>query len=65
MPAEAKIVINGVELTVAQSSSVRVAVSGMLMELAEEEHMKDLGEIGPLYQARLGEVEDLLFRLAG
>jgi hypothetical protein len=65
MSTESKIVINGVELTQAQSSSVRVAVSSMLTELAQKEHMDALGEIGPLYQARLSEVQDLLLNSIG
>lgn len=57
---EADIVINGVTLTHAQSMSVRVAVTGMLIELADPEHMDNLGQIGPLYRARLVEVQDLI-----
>jgi hypothetical protein len=66
---EADIVINGVRLTFAQSMSVRVAVSSFLMELASDERdpdlggqtrMEALGPIGPLYQARLSEVQDII-----
>lgn len=57
---EATITINGVILTSAQALSVRVAVTGMRIDLADPEHMVALGEIGPHYDARLSEVEDLL-----
>lgn len=61
---EADIVINGVPLTFAQSMALRVAVSNMLMELAdpESEYAEDLGSIGPLCQARLSEVQDIIVR---
>jgi hypothetical protein len=60
--AEATITINGVELNSAQSMAIRVAVAGMLTELAEPAHRQKLGEIGPLYQARLGEVQELILK---
>ena len=59
---EATILINNVLLDEAQSSSLRVAVASFLTELAEPDHMAALGEIGPLYQARLSEVQDLIFK---
>lgn len=55
---EADIVINGIALSHAQSMAVRVAVTDFLMCLPER--LVDLGPIGPLYQARLGEVQDLI-----
>lgn len=66
---EADIVINGVRLDMSQSMAVRVAVSSFLMELASDERhddldgqtrMEALGEIGPLYRARLSEVQDII-----
>ena len=59
---EAAIIINDVILDDAQSSVVRVAVASFLTELANKEKMEALGEIGPLYQARLSEVQDLIFK---
>lgn len=55
---EADIVINGVTLTHAQSMAVRVAVTSFLVDLPDR--LVDLGPIGPLYQARLGEVQDII-----
>jgi hypothetical protein len=60
-PKEAVIVINGVRLTFAQAMAVRVAVAGFLHDLADPEHMAGLGGIGPLYQARLSEVQEAIF----
>lgn len=66
---EADIVINGVRLTMAQSMAVRVAVANFLMELASDErqddlegqtYMEALGPIGPAYQARLSEVQNII-----
>lgn len=57
---EADIVINGVRLTFAQSMAVRVAVTSFLVDLDEPERMADLGDVGPLYRARLGEVQDII-----
>jgi hypothetical protein len=57
---EPEIVIAGVLLTEAQSMAVRVAVGSMLLDLAAPEYMRDLGEIGPLYQSRLYEVQLLM-----
>jgi len=59
---EARITINGVELTEAQSMAVRVAVTGMRMDLHADDRkrMRGLGEIGHLYDLRLQEVEDLI-----
>lgn len=57
---EADIVINSVRLTFAQSMALRVAVTSFLVDLDDPERMADLGEIGPLYQARLGEVQDII-----
>jgi hypothetical protein len=56
---EASIAIHGHELTQAQSAAVRIAVSGFLSELRGG-YAKELGAIGPLYVARLEEVEALL-----
>lgn len=58
---EAYIVINGVPLNEAQSSTVRVAVASWLMELAEPKEMELLGPIGPIYQKRLVEIQKLIF----
>lgn len=58
---EAKIIVNGIELTKAQSSCIRVAVASFLMELADPVHMKALGPIGPLYQKHLSDVQKIIF----
>lgn len=57
---EPHVEVEGAVLTQGQAMAVRVAVSSFLSELAEPEHMKEMGEIGPLYQARLREVESLM-----
>jgi len=57
---EADVTINGVTLTFAQSATLRVAISSMLTELSNSEHMTALGAIGPLYQKRLREIEHLI-----
>jgi len=54
---EPEIVVNGVRLTEAQALAVRVAVTSFRMGLTDPEHMAALGPIGPLYDARLAEVE--------
>ncbi|MDP3727574.1 MAG: hypothetical protein Q8R35_02960 [bacterium] len=60
MPKEARIVVGGVQLNSAQSMAVRVAVSSMLLELTDQEHRRELGEIAEGYEARLGEVQALI-----
>ncbi len=59
-PKEAIITVGARVLSPAQSASVRVAVSSMLMELQDPEHRQALGEIAGAYEARLREVELLL-----
>lgn len=62
MYAEPRITINGVVLNDAQAATVRVAVAQWLTELHEDKkYMKELGEIGPMYQKRLGEVQEMMF----
>jgi len=63
---EALVTINGVALNMAQSMSLRVAVTGWRMSFHEDaEYRKNLGEIGPLYDARLAEIERLLVGRSG
>ncbi len=62
---EAKITINGIELTEAQSMSVRTAVANSLMNLSDEKFMEDMGPIGPPLQQRLSEVQKAIFRNQG
>lgn len=57
---EPNVVVNGVELNTAQSMALRVAVGSMLQELADKDYMVLIGEIGPLYQARLREIERIM-----
>ena len=61
MNKEAKIVIGNVELNESQSMAVRVAIASTLLDLANNEYRHDLGEIAELYQARLVEVQRLIF----
>jgi hypothetical protein len=61
---EPTITVNGVTLTEAQAMSVRVAVTSFRMEL-HGGYDKVLGEIGPLYDARLYEVEKLMLAPGG
>ena len=61
MKKEARVLINGVELNSAQSMSLRVAVSSMLMHLNDDpKYRKGLGKIAKGYQSRLTEVENLI-----
>ncbi len=55
---EPDIVVNGVRLTSAQAMAVRVAVTSYREFDAKD---PELGDIGPLYHARLSEVLDLVF----
>jgi len=57
MNREPEIIINGVRLTEAQAMAVRVAVASFRVGLTDPERMADLGRIGPIYDARLREVE--------
>jgi hypothetical protein len=57
---EADIIINGVRLTNAQSITVRVAVTDFQEQLADEEHFRLLGPIGPAYRARVSEILRLI-----
>lgn len=57
MTREPEIVVNGVRLTEAQAMAVRVAVTSFRMD---RDHLAGLGPIGPLYDARLAEVEDVM-----
>jgi hypothetical protein len=52
--------INGITLTEAQSATLRVAITGWQSRLAEGE-ARELGKIGPLYQARCEEILSLIF----
>jgi len=61
-PPEATIVIEGQKLTLAQASSVRVAVSDCLMALNDPKERALLGAIADGYEARLREVEAMLVR---
>ncbi len=58
---EAMITIGGVELTLAQSATVRCAVAHMLTELEDPAYRKALGPIAEAYRKRLGEIQDLIF----
>lgn len=58
---EAKITIGGVELTPAQSATVRCAVAHWLSELESPSYRRRLGKIAQLYRKRLGEIQDLIF----
>ncbi len=58
---EAKITINGVELDLGQSMTVRVAIADFLMELRDPESLERLGPIGPGYLKRLEEIQDMIF----
>lgn len=57
---EACIIIDGQQLSFAQSMAVRVAVASMLFDLYDPVQMTQLGKIGPLYQQRLREVQSLI-----
>lgn len=53
---EAKITIEGHELTMGQSMAIRVAVTSFLLQLQDPRFRRDLGSIAWGYQQRLDEV---------
>ncbi|HEY0181239.1 MAG TPA: hypothetical protein VGC09_00390 [Rhodopila sp.] len=53
---EPTITINGVTLNTGQSATLRSALMNLLSELSDPKFMADVGEIGPLYQARAREI---------
>ena len=58
---EADIQIGVVKLNPAQATVVRVAVTDLLTHLALDHELRvSLGELGPLYEQRLREVESLI-----
>ena len=63
MGNESKVTINGIELTVGQVMSIRVAVSSMIMEMSEPDALGS-DEMGKLlangYVRNLREVEKML-----
>lgn len=63
-PREPRIEINGTRLSEAQSAAVRVAVCSFLMEIRDGD-ATELGPIGPMYEARLDEVQAVLFSKDG
>ncbi len=62
MAPEPIITVNGRELTGAQAATVRIAIQGFLIDLADSDFADLLGKIAPLYRARAREVEDLMLR---
>ena len=58
---EAGIQIGNVQLNPAQAMVVRVAVMDLLTRLALDHGVREsLGEVGPVYEQRLREVESLI-----
>ncbi len=58
---EAGIQIGNVQLNPAQAMVVRVAVTELLTRLALDHGVREsLGEVGPVYEQRLREVESLI-----
>ena len=58
---EAGIQIGNVQLNPAQAMVVRVAVTDLLTRLALDHGVREsLGEVGPVYEQRLREVESLI-----
>ena len=57
MKEEAIITVNGRKLTEAQSCAVRVAINRFRCDLPK----RNLGVIGPAYDVRLAEVEEMIF----
>lgn len=54
-PTEAHIVINGIELSEAQSCTLRITIANHLQQL------KAMGAVADTHRARLTEVQDLIF----
>jgi hypothetical protein len=61
---EPQIIINGVELTVGQAMTVRVACGAFAMGMGDAEIRLGLGEIGDAYQKRLREIHKLMARIS-
>lgn len=59
---EARIVIGTTELNAAQSDTVRIAVSSMLMRLQDPREREALGGIAISYEARLAEIQNILLQ---
>ena len=62
MMPEPHITINGQPLTIAQATTVRVAIGSFLIELQDEDFLRDLGAIDPHYKERLIEIAKLMVR---
>ena len=61
---EADITINGVALSYSQSMTLRVALTGFLMDLADPNHLgtDEHGQtMTKLYRQRASEIQDLIF----
>lgn len=58
---EANVIINGEELTFAQSMTLRVAISSFIMWLYNDES-EELGPIREGYKARTGEIQNAIFK---
>jgi len=57
---EASVTVDGVALTDAQVCTLRVALSGFLMQLSEQEFASQLGPIAENYRAHGGQLEAML-----
>lgn len=55
---EPSITINGTQLTAAQAMTVRVAIQIFAMDLMQPDN--EIGEIGPLYLQRIGEINEMI-----
>jgi hypothetical protein len=61
-PDEPIIIINGKPLTIAQAMTVRVAINNFMLELQDDDFMRNLGDVGRLYKERLTEIAKLMAR---
>lgn len=57
---EARVTVNGVELTPQQSATLRVALAGFLHELADDQFRMLLGPIGEAYRTHASAIQDLI-----
>ena len=58
---EALVVVNGVELNDEQSKTLRIALTGFLMDLQNPKIFADFGEAGPGYKDRVQEIFKVMF----
>ena len=60
--AEPIIIVNGSQLTIAQSTALRISINYFLCEMNEAQNQQPSGGVGPTDRARLREVMAIITR---